>query len=197
MKINQTIYEEIEKHHGMITTMQFVSMGFSKQMLTKYVKEGLLVRVKHGVYLLPDAVQDDMYMMTLCSRYIVFSHDSALFLNGLSERTPFMQSITIPSNVALPKSLQDDSVCFYIKPDLYHLGMITKQTTMGNTVKCYDLERTICDFFRSRNRCDEETFISAIKNYAEYEKKNLIRLTKYAKTFKIEKELGKYLGVLL
>lgn len=38
---------------------------------------------------------------------------------------------------------------------------------MGNIVHCYDTERTICDILRSRNRIDEETVISAVKNYAK------------------------------
>jgi hypothetical protein len=39
--------------------------------------------------------------------------------------------------------------------------------------------------------------VSAIKNYASYDKKNLNLLVKYAKIFKIEKEVKRYLEVLL
>ena len=88
MNINQTIYDEIKKNNNMITTSQVLSLGYSKQLLTNYVKEGLLERCRHGVYTLPNAVHDDMYTLMLRSEKIVFSHDTALFLNGLSERTP-------------------------------------------------------------------------------------------------------------
>ena len=57
------------------------------------------------------------------------------------------------------------------------IGLMEKTTTFGNLVRCYDIERTICDFLRTRNRCDEETVISAIKNYAAYDKKDLNRLS--------------------
>lgn len=197
VNINPTILEEIKKNKNMITTSQVLSLGYSKQILTNYVKSGLLERIRHGVYILPDAVHDDMYTLMLRSDKIVFSHDTALFLNGLSERTPFIHTVTIPSNTALPNSLKGECVCFYIKPELHGVGIIEKNTTFGNTVRCYDVERTICDFLRSRNRCDEETVISAIKNYAAYDKKDLNLLAVYAKQFKISKELKKYLEVLL
>jgi hypothetical protein len=50
---------------------------------------------------------------------------------------------------------------------------------------------------RTRNRCDEETVISAIKNYAASDKKDLNRLSSYAELFKIDRELRKYIEVLL
>ena len=112
MNINQTIYDEIKKNNNMITTSQVLSLGYSKQLLTNYVKEGLLERCRHGVYTLPNAVHDDMYTLMLRSEKIVFSHDTALFLNGLSERTPFVHTVTIPSNAALPNSLKGECACF-------------------------------------------------------------------------------------
>ena len=197
MNLNQEIYDAIKRNNNMITTSQVLSLGYSKQLLTNYVKEGLLERCRQGVYILPDAVHDDMYTMMLRSENIIFSHDTALFLNGLSERTPFIHTITIPSNTALPSSLNGECVCFYVKPELHRLGMIERNTTFGNTVRCYDVERTICDFIKCRNRCDEETVISAIKNYAAYERKDLNRLSIYAQKLKVTKKLKGYLEVLL
>lgn len=197
MNINQTIYYEIKKNNNIITTAQVLSLGYSKQLLTNYVKEGLLERCRHGFYTLPNEVHDDMYTLMLRSDRIVFSHDSALYLNGLSERTPFMHTVTIPSNTVLPKSLKGECTCFYVKPELHDIGIIEKPTTFGNIVRCYNLERTICDFLRSRSRCDEEMVISAIKNYAMYEKKDLNLLYVYAKQFGVAKDLKKYMEVLL
>lgn len=115
MTINQDLYEAIKKNNNMITTAQVLALGYSKQLLTNYVKAGLLERSRHGVYTLPDAVHDDMYTMMLRSDNIVFSHDTALFLNGLSERTPFTHTVTIRSNTSLPNSLKDECKCFYGK----------------------------------------------------------------------------------
>jgi len=197
MYINAEILQEMKKNNNIITTSQVLNLGFSKSLLTKYVKGGLLDRSSHGVYTLPDTVYDDMYALMLHSSKIIFSHDTALFLNGLSDRTPFRHSVTIPSDSALPATIKDECNCFYIKPELHGLGMIEKKTTFGNRVRCYNLERTICDFLRSRNRCDEEMVISAVKNYAVYKEKNLNLLADYAKHLRVEKVLRRYMEVLL
>ena len=195
--INPIILELLVKNHNMITISEILSLGFSKQLLVKYVNSGLLERVRQGIYILPDSIHDDMYTMMLRSEHIIFSHESALYLNKLSDRTPFVHSITLPSNKVVPGSIKDECVYFYIKPELHKVGLIQCSTVFGNKVRCYDLERTICDFLRTRSRCDEETVISAIKNYVKYDGKDLNRLASYAKLFKVDTQIARYLEVLL
>ncbi len=197
MEINKVIYEEMKRNNNMITTAKVVELGFSRALLTGYVKNGLLERSRHGVYTLTNEVHDDMYTLMLRSEHIIFSHDTALFLNGLSERTPFTHTVTIPSNSSLPNSLKGECNCYYIKPQLHQIGLIIRKTTLGNEVRCYNPERTICDILRSRNRIDDETVISAVKNYVAFDKKDLNLLSIYAEVFKVSRELKKYLEVLL
>lgn len=197
MKINPLILEEIKRNNNIITTSQVVNLGFSRALLSSYVKEGLLERERHGVYILPKSVHDDMYTLMLRSEKIIFSHDSALFLNGLSERTPFEHTVTIPSNASLPNSLREECHCHYIKPEYHQMGVVWKKTTFGNEVRCYDVERTICDLLRSRNKMDDETVIGAIKNYVTYKNKDLNRLAVYAEMLKVYKIVKNYMEVLL
>ncbi len=197
MNINPAILQALQKNHNMITTSQVLALGFSKQTLQKYIRMGLLERIRHGLYILPEAIHDDMYTMMLRSDRIIFSHESALFLNGCATRTPFVYSITMPSDHVVPRSIKDECVCFYVKPAWHQLGLIMRPTPFGHTVRCYDLERTICDLLRTRKRCDEETVIAALKGYAANKSKNLHRLSAYAETFKVASDLSKYLEVLL
>lgn len=197
VKINPIILDTIKNNNNMITTAQVIELGFTRALLSWYVKEGVLERGRRGVYILSDSIHDDMYTLMLRSDKIIFSHETALFLNGLSERTPFTHSVTIPSNTKLSSLLQDECVCYYIKPDLHQIGVVVRKTTLGNEVRCYNAERTICDLLRSRNRLDEETVISAVKNYAATTDKDLNRLAVYASMFKIDKELKRYMEVLL
>lgn len=197
VEINQTILETIRKNNNMITTAQAVELGFTRALLSWYVKKGILERGCRGVYMLSDSVYDDMYAIMLRSEKIIFSHDTAAFLNGLSERTPFIHSVTIPSNTKLSNFLKAECVCYYIKPELHQVGTIIRKTTLGNEVRCYNAERTICDLLRSRNRLDEETVISAIKCYAVSPDKDLNLLAIYASKFGVDKILKRYMEVLL
>ena len=197
MEINPIILESMKNNNNMIPTSQAVKLGFSRALLSWYVKEGVLERERQGVYVLSDTVYDDMYAFMLHSEKIVFSHDTALFLNDLSERTPFVHTVTIPSNTRLSPGIRDECICYYIKPELYELGITDRKTTFGNRVRCYNAERTVCDLLRSRNRLDEETVISGIKKYAASTEKNLKLLAEYAPQFGVSKILRRYLEVLL
>lgn len=197
MELNSVLMDALKENRNQITTAQIQKLGFSRTMLSKYVGNGLLVRVGHGVYTLPDSVADDMYLLQRRSDKIIFSHDTALFLNHLSDRTPFHHSVTVPSNASVSRKLKEECVCYYIKPELHLLGAEEKLTTFGNLVRCYNPERTLCDFLRSRSRCDEEMVLNAIKNYVTYKDKNLNRLAEYAGAFRVSKTLRRYMEVLL
>lgn len=194
---DNTLHEAIVEFGGMISTKQVLDRGISKTTLTNYVRAGKIERVGSGVYMLPDMVEDDMYSLSLRSKWIVFSHDTALFLNHLAERTPFTHSVTVPSSASVPKSVRQCCNCYYIKPELYQLGMTVRKTTFGHEVTCYDPERTICDLLRSRSRFSVELVTEAVKAYAASNSKDLNRLAEYAEQFHIMKALNPYLEVLL
>lgn len=98
LKLNAKIAAEIKKANGILTTAQIEALDFSRMTLSLYVKAGLLERVGHGVYALPDETRDDMFLLALNNPKIIFSHDTA---NGLSNRTPFVHSVSIPKNASL------------------------------------------------------------------------------------------------
>ncbi len=195
--MNEKLHETILEFGGMISTKQVLDLGISKQTLTNYVRSGEIERIGSGIYMLPDMIEDDMYALSLRSKWIVFSHDTALFLNHLAERTPFMHSITIPSTASVPKGMKQQCNCHYIKTELYLLGATVKRTTFGHVVPCYDPERTICDLIRSRSRYSVELITDAVKAYAISKEKDLNRLSEYAEQFHIKKALKPYLEVLL
>ena len=116
-----------------------VALGFSRALLSKYVKEGLLERGRQGVYILPDSVHDDMYTLMLRSEKIIFSHDTALFLNGLSERTPFTHSVTIPSNSVLSDTVivAMKNYAAFKEKDLNRLATYAEKFRVSKILKQY------------------------------------------------------------
>ena len=119
------------------------------------------------------------------------------YLHGISDRTPFEHTVTAPSGCIPSAAIKSECKVYYIKPELFELGKTTLRTPAGNDVPAYDLERTICDVIRSRNKLGTETFLAALKMYAASPKKNLNQLNTYAKQMRVEKVLRQYLEVLL
>ena len=150
-----------------------------------------------GQYILPDDMEDELLSISKRSTQIIFSHEAALFLHGISDRTPFEHTITAPSGCIPSAAIKAECKVYYIKPELFDLGTTELKTPAGNLVPCYDLERTICDVIRSRNKLGTETFLAALKLYAANPKKDLNKLNSYAKKMRVANILRQYLEVLL
>ena len=171
--------------------------GVSKNTLYKLCKENKIHRVARGQYILPEELQDELLSISKRSDQIIFSHETALFLHGISDRTPFEHTITVPSDYTVSAAIKNECKIYYIKPELFDLGRTTLTTPAGNEVPVYDLERTICDMIRSRNKVGTETFLAALKLYAASPKKDLNKLHSYAKKMRVANVLRQYLEVLL
>jgi len=186
-----------EENGGIIDNKSAASVGISRAMLSKLCKENKIQRLMRGQYILADDIQDELLSIGLRSNQLIFSHETALFLHGISDRMPFKHSVTAPSNKVPSKAIQQDCKIYYIKSELFELGKIQLTTQFGNEVMGYDLERTICDVIRSRNKVGSETFLAALKMYAADSRKDLNKLNSYAKKMKIAGVVRKYMEVLL
>lgn len=187
----------IKKHGGTIQTFQVLEAGISKPVFYAYIKEKGLEQAAHGIYVSTDAWTDAMYLLHLRCKQAVFSHETALFFHDLTDREPIRYSVTVRTGYN-PSRLQENGIQVYtIKKELHEVGAITAKTPFGHTVPVYDMERTICDLLRSRNRMEIQVFQDALKQYVRRKDKNLRILMQYAGMFHVEKILRQYLEVLL
>jgi predicted transcriptional regulator of viral defense system len=189
---------DIAKTHGGIIEAKIAAQrGISKAMLYKLCKEDKIHRIVKGQYILPDDMQDELLAISNRSERIIFSHETALYLHGISDRTPFAHTVTAPSGCIPSAAIKAECKVYYIKPELFELGKTMLKTPAGNAVPAYDLERTICDIIRSRNKMGTETFLAALKLYAVNPRKDLNKLNTYAKKMRVSNVLRHYLEVLL
>ncbi|WP_343250799.1 abortive phage infection protein [Diplocloster hominis] len=185
------------EHGGIIETKVAAQQGISKAMLSKMCKDNKIHRIVQGQYILPDDMQDELLSISKRSTQIIFSHETALFLHGISDRTPFEHTITAPSGCIPSAAIKAECKVYYIKLELFEMGKTMLKTPAGNNVPVYDLERTVCDVIRSRNKLGTETFLAALKLYAASPKKDLNRLNTYARKMRVANILRQYLEVLL
>lgn len=121
----------------------------------------------------------------------------AKFDEQLEKDIEYKYQLTIPSYYNTKLLKNKNYQFFYLKEELYEIGITEMKTPYGNKVKVYDLERTICDIIRNKKKIEIALFTDAMKRYADRKDRNSIKLHKYAKIFNIEDELRKYLEVLL
>ena len=81
--------------------------------------------------------------------------------------------------------------------NLLDIGKTDVTDSFGNIIPVYDMERTVVDLVRNRSQFELQDFNTALKEYIRRSDKNLIKLAEYAKAFRVDKVLQKYLEVLL
>lgn len=186
-----------KENGGIIDNKTAASFGISRSLLANLCKENKIQRVVRGQYILTDEIQDELFSLQLRSRQLIFSHETALYLHGISDRFPLEHTVTAQSNKVPSRAIQRDCKIYYIKPELFDLGKTKLFTPFGNEIAAYDLERTVCDVIRSRNRMGSESFLAALKMYAASSNKNLHVLNGYAEAMNIAGIVRKYMEVLL
>ena len=192
------ILKEYIQENLVITNKEAEDLGYTRHNLSELTKSGQLERLRPGLYQLKGKVIDDFVLISSNSNRIIFSHQTALYLHDLSDRTPNVFHISVPQgyNASHIKNRYKDLQVHYVKKDLYELGKTEIKSPQGNLIPVYDIDRTICDIIIDREKIDKQIFTEALKRYFKSPNRNLRRLIKYSRLFKIEDEIRKYMEVL-
>ena len=199
MKMNnkEKILKLLSKNNGLILRKELDKLNIPSIYLTILVREKKLERIGRGIYVDINSFGDDFYKNQAVSKNAVYSNNTALYLHGLSNRTPVNYDFTVPYNYN--GSLMNNKTVniFRINKSILNLGIIYMKSPGGQEIKVYDKERTICDIIKNKKKIDNEIVNEAVKKYVISNDFNSYKLNKYAKILKLEKEITKYLEVLL
>lgn len=191
------IRQIMKGRQGLLLTADLADFNIPRTYLSIMEKSGEIERVSRGVYRSAATfIEDELFSFQAQHRSTVFSHEIALYLHDLTDRSPLTYSISVPSGYHSQSLNISGHKIFYIKRELFGLGVISMKTPHGNEVKTTDLERTICDIVRSRNQIDIQIRTTALKLYVNNKARNIDHLLAYAKHFGIEKIVREYMEIL-
>ena len=96
------LYETASPQEGFFTAAQAAAAGFSPQLLSHHLRRRRIRRMRRGIYRLshfPEGEHEDLVVLWLwSSRQGVFSHETALFLQGLSDAMPARIHLSLPTS---------------------------------------------------------------------------------------------------
>ena len=187
----------IEKQHGTILSADLDRNEIPRVYLRMMIAEGHLEKVGRGVYVSVDSIEDEMYSMQTKYPKLIYSHETALYLHGLSDRTPFEYSASVPSGYKVVGTVADRFKIYYVKKELHEQGVETVKSAHGNPIRTYILERTICDLIRSRSRIDVQILNDALKRFVKLKSADYSILMDQAKKLKVDNVLKNYMEALL
>ncbi len=184
------------QNSGIITSRQVTKENIPRIYLKILVDKGELERIERGVYARPEALGDEMFALQSRFKKGIFSHETALFLHNLTDRTPIRYTMTFPAGYNTSTVIKNNVIVYYSVTRLYGIGIISMPTPNGLKVNTYNAERTICDLIQKRKKTDIQVITTALKSYMELNKKDIPLLSEYANMFRVAKTLRYYLEVL-
>ena len=189
----------IDAEGGVAYSSQLKGAGFSAGLISYVSEAGHIDRISRGIYCTPDVFEDDFLVIGARWRKCIFSHNSALYLNGLSDRLPSAQSVTVPRGYNPVRLIEEfpGIQIHWVRPDVYELGATNIMTPSGNRVRCYNSERSIADLIRQRKLggVDAQLARDAIGGYFNSRDKDLHELARMCEALGVRRELQVYLEV--
>jgi predicted transcriptional regulator of viral defense system len=98
----EQLYQAASAQEGLFSAEQATAAGYSLPLLAHYLKTGRVERVSRGIYRLahfPPGEHEDLVALWLWSKQTaVFSHETALSLQDLSDALPSRVHATLPTS---------------------------------------------------------------------------------------------------
>lgn len=182
--------------NGVITSRQVREAGIHPHYLQQLVRSGELQQISRGIYIKSDTWEDDFFLFQQRYRRGIFSHDTALYLHGYSDRTPAKYTMAFPTNYHTPSLEAEPLIIHRTILKHYELGLTEIQSPSGNPLRVYDLERTLCDIIRGSDS-DIQIVNAAMKRYAASKEKDIHKLMQYAAQLRVKPKILRYMEVLL
>ena len=160
------------------------------------VKEGELVRLRNGLYANPDALAGSIVDIDAIIPGGILCLYSAWSYYNLTTQVPdsFYVAVSRSRKIKLPEF--PDIKPVFQRNDLLEIGK-TEIEEQGIKVLITDIERSVCDAIKYRNKIGIDVMTEIIDNYLRRNGRNLSRLTEYAKKLRVYSTLHQILQVKL
>ena len=188
MNYKDKIINYLKNNNGIITTQYCRDEGIPTVYLTRLVAENMLVRIDRGIYISPDGDYDQYYFLQYKFKRAMFSYETALYLQGLTDKIPHVMDISVPYSYKI-NNVPDNVEVYYVKNEVADMGAIEVRTIYQNKVMAYNIERIICDFIQNKGNIDPEIYTKTIREYASSKSSDINRLFVYAQKMGIAEKV--------
>ena len=182
------------KINGYITTKKLLSLGLYNKDIKFLCNNNELIKIKKGLYRKFNFSLKEQSLVDISQAIPkgVICLLSALSYYNLTTFIPKKINISLPRGIIKPKQFYQEYQVFYMKENIYNKNIeVIKDGKYS--FKIYDIERTICDCFKYRNKIGTDILKESFNEYIKLKKRNIPKLLKTAKELKVEKILTAWL----
>ena len=198
MTVEEKIDSIFKTNNGYVTRKDIDRNRIPSIYLSRYVKKHNLIQIVRGFYAREDWIVDPYLIFQYTYPQFIYSFNSAIYLHGLGDILPNYLEVTGPFNYRPMSKNRDDVVTHTDTVDeSYNLGITDIKTSLGNVVKVYDKEKTICDLIKHKDKIEFEVYVKALTRYARSKDKDINKLMRYAQIMKIENKVRDQMEVII
>jgi len=185
-QLDMQVKRQFARGSGFARTKELAAAGFSSAFIARLAREGDIVRVKRGLYRWHQG-ESPGSLIEAC-RIVpggVVCLLSALSVYEVGTKVPREIHLAIPRKARTPLlPLYPPIRLAYFSDLQYQIG-ITAVKYNGVDVPIYDLEKTICDCARYRNKIGYDVFREAVTEYLRQPGRNIDKLLDYAQKLRV------------
>lgn len=197
MNYENKILDYMKKNSDTITIEEVKELNIPSVIMTRLIGKNLVERVKPGLYVLKNSWGDEYFNLIYKNSYAVYSHLTALYFNDLCERVPMEYDITVKRNYGGVLRKNENVKLYYVSDENYDVGLIMIKSPQGKVVKCYDVERCLCDLIKCKDKIYLEYLKYAFKEYYKVQKNDVKKLYEYAKKLNVYGKVKEFMEVFL
>ncbi len=185
-----------ESNNGYLSAKQMGSTSL-RYHLNSMLKNGEVSKVHHGLYVLNNFPKyDEREIVESLVPQGVFCLFSAWDYYELTTTIPYQYHIALHRNTKLNLPDYPPIKIHFWSEQIYQLG-ISKVDVNGKKLNYYNLERSVCDAVKFRNKVGEEIMTEVLKTYMKRTDKNIDLLMQYAKIMRVAKIISPYIKTML
>lgn len=194
--MSKALVERFKKNGGFLRAADSLS-ATEKYQLRQMIKKGKVSRVKRGFYHLNDSAR--VFQEAEVARMIpdgIFCMFTAWSYYSLTTHIPAEYHVAIPKTFRIVLPQYPPIKLYYWVIQTFDLGKSIAEIN-GARVTVYDIERSVCDAVKFRNKIGSDLMSEILRNYSNRNDKNLDKLLKYAVKLRIAKTMKLFLQVIL
>lgn len=193
MNYENMILNVAKENDGIITSKKVDELKIPRFYLAKLLKENKIIKIDRGIYSTGQESINEYYNLQLKSKFVIFSHFTALKMLGFYKYEDLNDQIIVPQGYNA--SRLNNFKVFYDNDKIYLEGVVEVVNEDNHKIKVYDLERSICDIIKNKNRFKIDQVNKLINYYFTKESLNYQKLLYYSKLLKVSTQVQYYLSL--
>ena len=195
----EKLFKIFERNKGFARMTELKNSGIHTRTISKAVVEGIIEKIKPGLYKLVDySFDENESFASVCNanKNAVICLLSAASYHELTTFNPFEVYTAVPMNTPRFNLEYPPVNLFYFSAKVYKPGIEEINTNSGK-IKIYNKEKTVADLFRYINKVVEDIVLESLKAYVKDKRKSVPKLIEFARQTGIYKKMEPYLKGML